>query len=719
MDIPDGLLSHIPCPNGDGCKTVRCLFGHAGSQPIGAPTAGLDGASTAVTSAAASTGKHRSSFSDESSLAEKRPKIEHMEKTVNDKRSTSSSLSKSSSSSWTQRSSKGSSESSTNSLFSVSPVVSHDADPSLSALKRPISPPPLKRRQSQVASVADTPSPAAVTATATAGQAPTSVTAAKPSQSVPLAPSNNTTSSKPVPPAQEKRKPETLNPRYVAKAPAKHEIRLRLVKLLHQEFSRLNKLLHASAEHPEDRKHYLLSPQGLIWAALDVEEHYATTKSSTIYSDTIKHRIMEFKRMTVVQWVKERKETKEAARRARQAAGVSTPAAAPAACAKTPHTTEPAAATTGTSATSPPPPIVTGLPPDQELVLLQRHFVTPTDKLGNQGYVPSVPSDEDIQKARDAEDVSKGWEQCERCTRRFQVFPGRREDDGALTSGGKCQYHPGRLNRATQVFSCCSASASDGSPGCETAASHVFKANDAKRLALLWNFVETPANPDPNVPVDQAVCFDCEMAYTVYGMEVVRLTATSWPSGELLLDILVRPYGAIIDFNSRFSGVWPEDFAASIPYTPTAAADAATKRGAANPKGTDETSTNRPPMLMASSPEAARTLFHEIIRPETVLIGHALENDLKAMRMVHPRISDTVLLFPHPKGLPIRYSLRVLAKEHLDRVVQAGGHLTGHDSAEDARVAGDLVRFKIKSKWDDLRRRQNWKLVDGVMVQDS
>lgn len=502
----------------------------------------------------------------------------------------------------------------------------------------------------------------------------------------------------------------------MAKAPAKHETRLRLVKLLHQEFTRLNKLLHASTEQPEDRKQCLLSPQGLVWAALDLEEHYATTKSSTIYSDTIKHRIMEFKRMTVGQWVKERKEAKELARRARQgAATAAAPTTVPMSI-KTPNSAAPVVVTA--TVKSPAPPIVTGLPPDQELILLQKHFITPTDKLANQGYVPTVPIDADIKKARDAEEVSKGWEQCERCTRRFQVFPGRREDDGALTSGGKCQHHPGRLNRATQVFSCCSASAADGSQGCETAASHVFKVNDAKRLASLWNFVETPANPDPNVPIDQAVCFDCEMANTVYGMEVVRLTATSWPSGELLLDILVRPHGAIIDFNSRFSGVWPEDFAASIPYTPEAA-EAAKKNKPASPRGTDDKPASRLPMLMVSSPEAARALFHKLIRPETVLIGHALENDLKAMRMVHPRISDTVLLFPHPKGLPIRYSLRVLAKEHLDRIVQAGGHLTGHDSAEDARVAGDLVRVKIKTKWDDLRRRQNWKLVDGVMVQDA
>lgn len=32
-----------------------------------------------------------------------------------------------------------------------------------------------------------------------------------------------------------------------------------------------------------------------------------------------------------------------------------------------------------------------------------------------------------------------------------------------------------------------------------------------------------------------------------------------------------------------------------------------------------------------------------------VLVGHSLENDLKALKMVHLRCLDTSLLYPHPK----------------------------------------------------------------------
>ena len=31
------------------------------------------------------------------------------------------------------------------------------------------------------------------------------------------------------------------------------------------------------------------------------------------------------------------------------------------------------------------------------------------------------------------------------------------------------------------------------------------------------------------------------------------------------------------------------------------------------------------------------------------MVGHSLENDLKALRVVHAKVLDTAVLFPHPK----------------------------------------------------------------------
>jgi hypothetical protein len=55
-------------------------------------------------------------------------------------------------------------------------------------------------------------------------------------------------------------------------------------------------------------------------------------------------------------------------------------------------------------------------------------------------------------------------------------------------------------------------------------------------------------------------------------------------------------------------------------------------------------------------------------------------------------------LFPHPAGLPIRHSLRNLAKEHLKIFIQDGDATVGHDSKTDAVSALELVRLKMQQQ---------------------
>lgn len=77
-----------------------------------------------------------------------------------------------------------------------------------------------------------------------------------------------------------------------------------------------------------------------------------------------------------------------------------------------------------------------------------------------------------------------------------------------------------------------------------------------------------------------------------------------------------------------------------------------------------------------------------------ILVGHALENDLKALRLTHPadKIIDTahlpVFQKPNPvTGFPQPRRLKDLAKEVLGWTIQEGPH----DPAEDARAAMALV----------------------------
>jgi DNA polymerase III epsilon subunit-like protein len=189
------------------------------------------------------------------------------------------------------------------------------------------------------------------------------------------------------------------------------------------------------------------------------------------------------------------------------------------------------------------------------------------------------------------------------------------------------------------------------------------------------------------------------MGYTTMGMELIRLTAVSWPEGRELLDILVKPIGVILDLNSRWSGVFPEHYSTATPYgTP------------APPKGDGKPQ----PLQVVESPAAARDLLFKLLQPETPLIGHAIDNDLNVCRIIHPTIIDTVLLYPAPRRLPNRLSLKFLARKFLEREIQTGGD-KGHDSKEDAIATGDLVRVKVGELWKRLMAK-GWKSESDALI---
>lgn len=84
-----------------------------------------------------------------------------------------------------------------------------------------------------------------------------------------------------------------------------------------------------------------------------------------------------------------------------------------------------------------------------------------------------------------------------------------------------------------------------------------------------------------------------------------------------------------------------------------------------------------------------------LLGPDSILLGHSLESDLNALKLTHPNIIDTSIIYPHPRGLPLRSSLKYLANKYLKREIQKGG-ADGHDSVEDALAVLDLVLLKCE-----------------------
>jgi len=111
--------------------------------------------------------------------------------------------------------------------------------------------------------------------------------------------------------------------------------------------------------------------------------------------------------------------------------------------------------------------------------------------------------------------------------------------------------------------------------------------------------------------------------------------------------------------------------------------------------------------------EDAQRIVRQTLTDDAILVGHSVENDFKALKLVYPWVIDTgerrlilsliagetdriaplALLFPHPRGPPYKSSLKYLAKKWLKRDIQNSAE--GHDSAEDAIAALELAMKKV------------------------
>lgn len=181
------------------------------------------------------------------------------------------------------------------------------------------------------------------------------------------------------------------------------------------------------------------------------------------------------------------------------------------------------------------------------------------------------------------------------------------------------------------------------SEGCSQGV-HVFYESAPEELHSRHAFSFLPS-PFPNRTALDVAALDCEMVYSTGGFRVARVSVVDGSGQEVFDEVIKMDDGVDVmyvalfayhllflklspsrrDLNTRFSGISEEKYASAS-------------------------------RTLASVREALNAL----IDTQTILIGHALDNDLKTLRIIHHRCIDTAILFPHRAGLPYRRSLREL-----------------------------------------------------------
>ncbi|XP_053088810.1 RNA exonuclease 1 homolog isoform X2 [Pangasianodon hypophthalmus] len=239
---------------------------------------------------------------------------------------------------------------------------------------------------------------------------------------------------------------------------------------------------------------------------------------------------------------------------------------------------------------------------------------------------------------------------CCRCGTSFSI-----SQTGKHTRKEECNYHYGKVmeNRVPggveTRYSCCENAV--GSPGCQVFKLHVHDAVSLQGFVSSLPQTQTPSNPG-------IYAIDTEMCYTTQGLELVRVTVVN-SSLQVIYDTFVKPTNEVIDYNTRFSGVSEDDV-----------------------------------KNCSSSLRDVQAVLLSFINERTILVGHGLENDLCALKLIHSTVVDTSVVFPHRLGPPRKRELRSLTAEYLRKIIQES--VEGHDTQEDAMACMELMLWKVK-----------------------
>ncbi|KAK9882941.1 hypothetical protein WA026_023869 [Henosepilachna vigintioctopunctata] len=152
---------------------------------------------------------------------------------------------------------------------------------------------------------------------------------------------------------------------------------------------------------------------------------------------------------------------------------------------------------------------------------------------------------------------------------------------------------------------------------------------------------------------------DCEMCRTSTGdLELTRISIVD-EKLNVFYETLVKPDNKIVDYLTRFSGITPK--------------------------------------IMKNVTKRLKDVQEELrkkLPPNAILVGQSLSNDMHALKMMHPYIIDTSIIFNITGDRTRKTRLQTLAREFLSEKIQESRK--GHCSTEDSSASMKLAQLKLK-----------------------
>ena len=173
------------------------------------------------------------------------------------------------------------------------------------------------------------------------------------------------------------------------------------------------------------------------------------------------------------------------------------------------------------------------------------------------------------------------------------------------------------------------------------------------------DLVPSKLNYSPVTDSSPIFSVDCEMCYTSANkLELARVSVVN-EKLEIVYDTLVKPKNRIKNYLTKFSGITKKML---DPVTVTL--------------------------------DMVQQRLVELLPDDAILCGQSLNCDLDVLKMTHPYIIDTSVIYNLSGNSHIKSSLKLLSAKFLKLDIQ--NDEKGHNSCEDATAAMKLVKLKMK-----------------------